>query len=335
MQLMMSDEIHTQWWTRHFLILRLPQNHHFGFFPRVALVSGSWWPSSWEGWNTSRGCGWSLHWGWWLSPQRWWAPRFHCRLGGMAEAWACSPSESPQTSPSVAADRAPLTAGRTVGGWAWTSSSCHLESCHLLRGRRGVGWEEAGAGIRQGQRAGRACAAWGLSRAPRRRGAGWDTSPPPAILNKASESVAPATAPRSQSCGGETASEASSAAFRPSPASRPACAWGRAGRAGQMMAGVLRCCWIAASDSYVYVTTETTLMRYFLFYKQKSHVYASFNLPWAVAMRPVSGLHKIPKSSLVGLILTGAIGQGCKLPPIKKGTFTFQSAWRHFFDWQC
>lgn len=124
-------------------------------------------------------------------------------------------------------------------------------------------------GIRQGQRAGRACAAWGLWRAPCRRGAGWDTSPPPAILNKASESAAPATAPRSQSCGGETASEASSAAFRPSPTSRPACAWGPAERAGRMKAGVLRCCWIAASDSYVYMTTETILIRYFLYYKQK------------------------------------------------------------------
>lgn len=43
------------------------------------------------------------------------------------------------------------------------------------------------------------------------------------------------------------------------------------------------------------------------------------NIPWAVAMWPVSLLHKVPEARFVWLLLTRAICQGSKLPPSKKG----------------
>lgn len=146
---------------------------------------------------------------------------------------------------------APPMAGRTVGEWAWTSSSCPLESGHCLRGHRGAGLEEAEAESRRGPLGARGCAAWGpwMARCP--RGAGWDTSPPPGISDKVAGSAAPATAPRLQSCGGGRASVASSAVSPSFPASRPACAWVPAGRAGPMRVGVLRCCPIAVSETCV------------------------------------------------------------------------------------
>lgn len=73
------------------------------------------------------------------------------------------------------------------------------------------------------------------------------------ILNKASESAVPGSALRSQNCGGEKGSVASSAASQPFPASRPACVWVLAGEAGLNMVDVLRYCWIAVSDSYACV----------------------------------------------------------------------------------
>lgn len=61
-------------------------------------------------------------------------------------------------------------------------------------------------------------AAWGLLKVHCRHGAGWDTCPPPVRSNTTSGSAAQRTAPRSQSYGGEKASEASSAASHLSPA---------------------------------------------------------------------------------------------------------------------
>lgn len=109
------------------------------------------------------------------------------------------------------------------------------------------------AASRRGRRGDRGCAAWVLWGAPWcPRGAGLGKrSPLPALADKASGSEGPAAARRSQSCGGERESAASSAASRPSPASQPACALGLAGWAGLTTEDVLRCCWVAASDSYV------------------------------------------------------------------------------------
>lgn len=42
-------------------------------------------------------------------------------------------------SPLGASDKVPLMAGRMVGEWELTSSSCHQESCQLLRDHRDVG----------------------------------------------------------------------------------------------------------------------------------------------------------------------------------------------------
>jgi len=103
----------------------------------------------------------------------------------------------------------------------------------------------------------------GLWVVPCPRGAGWDTSPPPVVWGTASRSAAPGTAPRLPSCGGEKVSAASAAASPPFPSSHRACAWGPAGQAGLKKAGVLRCCWTAASDSYAYVDKTITKENFF------------------------------------------------------------------------
>lgn len=111
-------------------------------------------------------------------------------------------------------------------------------------------------GIRQGLWEARACAMLGPWTAPCPRGAGWDTSCLLVILNKASESAVPGSALRSQNCGGEKGSVASSAASQPFPSSRPACVWASAGQAGLNMVDGLRYCWIAVSDSYACVKKQ-------------------------------------------------------------------------------
>lgn len=129
-------------------------------------------------------------------------------------------------------------------------------------------------GILRGLQGGRVCAAWGLWRAPCPRGAGWGTSLLPVTLDKASGSAAPGTAPRSRSCGDEKVSAAFSAASPPSPASRPVCVWVLAGKADLVKAGVLRCCWIAVSDSYVYIIKQKTKAYTILSFNYKPRVNA-------------------------------------------------------------
>lgn len=176
---------------------------------------------------------------------------FRCRLEGKEEAKACSPAKAPQMSLSAVEHRAPLMAGRMAGVWAWMSSSFHPESCRCLHGHRDAGLEEGEVATPQGLQGAHACEVSGPWTALCPQGVGWDMSPPPAILNKASGSVAPESVLRSPSCGGEKGSVASSAASPLFPAFRLACAWLPAGKAVLMMVGVLRCYWIAVSDSYV------------------------------------------------------------------------------------